>query len=366
MTDGSVLSFTRELLSAQADSERRGALAGNTEFGSALTSHMVSADWTAERGWHNGALLPYRPIAFDPATVGLHYGQVIFEGLKAYRTYDGKIAVFRPEAHAGRFRHSARRLIMPEMDTGTFVRAIDELIGADAGWVPFEAERSLYLRPLLYASEPRLALRPAREFRFLLMAFVTELFFGAPRAIKVWISTDYTRASQGGTGGVKYAGNYALAYAAQLSAAEQGCDQVLWLDSVERRWVEELGATNLFCVEKEGDATRLVTPPLGGTILPGVTRDTLLAIAPEVGLEVEERPIAIDELRESCAAGKTTEVFASGTAAQIAPVGTFCGPDGEWAVADGQPGPVADMLGKVLADIERGSVAGHEDWLHYV
>ncbi len=366
MADSDQLSFTRELLRPEADERRREVLAGRIEFGSALTSHMVSIDWTADRGWHGAAVIPYRQITFDPATVGLHYGQVVFEGLKAYRANDGRIAIFRPHAHGDRFRGSARRLVMPELATAAFVQANAELVRADADWVPFEAERSLYLRPLMYASEPRLALRPATSYRLLLMAFVTELFFGAPRAITVWVSTDYTRASPGGTGAVKYAGNYAATYPAQLSAVERGCDQVLWLDPVERSRVEELGGMNIFFVEKDGARTRLITPPLGGTILPGVTRDTLLTIAPDVGLEVAERPVTIDEVLAGCRAGTITEMFACGTAAQIAPVGTVRSADGDWTIADGQPGPVAAMLGKLLVDLHRGSTAGREGWLHYV
>lgn len=360
------LSFSTELLAQEESEQRRMVLSGAVEFGSALTSHMVRMDWTAERGWHDAAVTPFRPIMIDPATVGLHYGQVIFEGLKAYRTDDERIAVFRPQAHGDRFRASAGRLMMPELPTEIFIQAIDELIRADADWVPFESERSLYLRPLMFASEARLALRPARTFRFLLMAFVTELFFGAPRAITVWVSTDYTRASPGGTGAVKYAGNYAATYPAQQFAAEQGCDQVLWLDPVERRWVEELGGMNIFFVENTGGRTRLVTPPLSGTILPGVTRDTVLTVAPDLGIEVAERPMAINDLRAGCATGQISEMFACGTAAQIAPVGAVRGADGESMVGDGQPGPIASLLGKLLADLHRGRTAAPGDWLHYV
>ncbi|GHA11535.1 branched-chain-amino-acid aminotransferase [Streptomyces spiroverticillatus] len=344
----------------------RGARTAEAPFGSVFTEHMVSLKWTGTDGWHDGEVGPYAPLVLDPAAVGLHYGQSVFEGLKAYRTADGRTAVFRPHAHGDRFRRSAARLLMPELPTQTFVHAVEELVRADAAWVPAEEHRSLYLRPLLFASEAHLALRPAREFRFLLIAFVTERFFGAPRPITVWISEDYARATPGGTGAAKFGGNYAASYAAQARATAEGCDQVVWLDAQERRWVEELGGMNIFFVEGTGAQRRLVTPPLSGTILPGVTRDTILSAAPELGLPVEERPVSVEQWREGCRQGRITEVFACGTAAQVSSVGTVRTADGDFTVGDGSPGPVAGMISDLLAGIERGLAPDPAGWMHYV
>lgn len=358
--------FTQVPAARRATAEERAARSADAAFGSAFTEHMVTLRWTVEDGWHQGEVRPYAPLTLDPAAVGLHYGQAVFEGLKAYRTSDGRPAVFRPHAHGDRFRRSAARLLMPELPTETFVRAVEELVRADADWVPADAHRSLYLRPLMFASEAHLALRPAREFQFLLIAFVTERFFHSPRPITVWVGGEYSRATPGGTGAAKYAGNYAASYAAQAYAAEQGCDQVVWLDSEERRWVEELGGMNIFFVEGTGDAKRLVTPPLSGTILPGVTRDTLLSVAPGLGLAIEERRTSVEQWREGCRDGRISEVFACGTAAQVSSVGTVRMAGGEFTVGDGQPGPVARMLSDVLSDIERGVDPDHQAWMHYV
>lgn len=358
--------ITLELASSRATTQERAARSANAAFGSAFTEHMVSMEWTAARGWHNGRLQPYQLVSIDPATVALHYGQAIFEGLQARRTTDGRVAVFRPYAHGERFQNSAARLMMPRLPTTAFVAAVDELVRADAEWVPAEPNRSLYLRPLMYASEAHLALRPAREYRFLILAFVTERFFGVPAPITVWVTEEYSRACQGGTGEEKYAGNYAASYAAQVSATEKGCDQVLWLDAKEHRWVEELGGMNIFFVSGKGQSSHLITPPLSGTILPGITRDAVLYMAPGLGLIVEERPMSIDELYESCRTGRVTEVFACGTAAQITSVGTIRTAKETWKPGGGQPGPIAEMLSNLLAGIYRGIIPDPAGWMHFV
>lgn len=358
--------FTRRLSPSRATAEERAARSGDAAFGSAFTEHMVTLRWNERDGWHAGELKPYAPLVLDPATVGLHYGQAVFEGLKAYRTADDRIALFRPHAHAERFRKSAARLLMPQLPAETFVGAAEELVRADADWVPKEARRSLYLRPLLFASEADLALRPAREFQFLLVAFVTEGFFGAPRPITVWVSEEYARATPGGTGAAKYAGNYAASYAAQADAAERGCDQVVWLDARERRWVEELGGMNIFFVEDDGRHGRLVTPPLSGTILPGVTRDVLLHAAASLGLVVEERRMSVEQWRAGALSGSITEVFACGTAAQVSPVGTVRSAGGDFTVGEGQPGPVTRKCSELLSGIERGTAPDPEGWMHYL
>ncbi|QQM46275.1 branched-chain amino acid aminotransferase [Streptomyces liliifuscus] len=347
-----------------AEREKRMTAPG---FGRVLTEHMVSGRWAKGQGWHDLRLSPYGPLEMDPATAALHYGQIVFEGLKAHRLHDGSVGVFRPHAHARRFQRSARRLVMPEMDTGMFVRSLEELVRADRAWVPDQTGHSLYLRPVLYAEEAVLALRPAYEYRFLLMAFVTEGFFNDDlNPVTVWVSTRFARAARGGTGDVKIPGNYAGAFAAQVEAAEHGCHQVVWLDSIERRWVEEMGGMNLFFVHGRGAGTRLTTPPLTGTLLPGVTRDALLTLLPEHGLPVEEVPLAIDDWQELCASGEITEVFACGTAAGVTPVGTVRSAETRWDVADGNAGPVTRRVAELLAAVRHGSLPERHGWMHRV
>lgn len=358
--------FTTDLVSPRATAEQRATRLSDVTFGSGFTEHMVTLRHTEEQGWGDGRLQPYQSLTLDPATVGLHYGQVIFEGLKAYRTEDGRVAAFRPHAHGDRFRASAARLLMPELPTDTFVHAVEELVRADADWVPQDPHRSLYLRPLMFASEASLALRPALEYSFLMLAFVTEQFFGSSRAIKVWISEEYVRAVTGGTGAAKYAGNYAASYAAQAQAAEHGCDQVVWLDAHEHCWVEELGGMNVFFVEGAGSSARLVTPPLTGTILSGVTRDSILTLAQGVGLAVEERPVSVTDWHEGCRTSHITEVFACGTAAQITAVGTAMSTAKTWQIGTGEPGPVTVMLSDALTQIERGGTPTPDGWMHYI
>ncbi|MBV8932085.1 MAG: branched-chain amino acid aminotransferase [Kutzneria sp.] len=362
ISTGTATDYTIQPAATRLDPAARAERCRDATFGRVFTEHMVTLRWDKDSGWHDGRVQPLAPLLLDPATVGLHYGQIVFEGLKAYRLADGGIGVFRPDRYAERFQRSAARLMMPELPVGEFLRAIEQLLRLDADWVPWEADRSLYLRPLLFAADADLALGPARGYTFLLMAFVTEMFFGAKRAIDVWLCEDYVRAVPGGVGAAKYAGNYAAAYAAQAQAAEHGCDQVVWLDARERRWVEELGGMNLLFVE--GRAGQLVTPPLAGTILPGVTRQSILELAPSVGLTPVERPISVDEWAQGCRTGRITEVFACGTAAQITSVGRVRGRGGEWRVGDGRPGPVAERLGALLTGIHRGTEPAPGDWIY--
>ena len=337
-------------------------------FGTAFTEHMVSMSWNAEDGWHGFELGPHAPLQMDPAMIGLHYGQVVFEGLKAHRTADGGVAVFRPDAHGARLQASSRRLMIPELPVADFLTAVDALAGVDQAIIPDDPGISLYLRPIVFASERTLALRPATEYRFLLLAFLTEGYFGtAWRPVSVWVTDEYSRAAPGGTGAAKCAGNYAAAFAASQAAETAGCDQVVWLDPVERRWVEEMGGMNLFFVHRSGKRVRIVTPPLTGTLLPGVTRDAILRLAPALGLETAEEPIAIEQWRKRCESGEITEVFACGTAAQISPVNRIRGATGEWTVGDGSgPGEVTHRLFEELSGIQRGHRTDRFGWLRKV
>jgi branched-chain amino acid aminotransferase len=347
-----------------SDAERE-ALMADPGFGRVHTDHMVMVRWTVDEGWHDARLTAYEPLQLDPSAMVLHYGQAIFEGLKAYRQPDGAVAVFRPEENARRFNRSASRLAMPELPEELFLAAVDSLVETDRDWVPTAEGQSLYLRPFMIATEAQVGMRPAHEYLFLLIAFpVTPFFSGEVKPVTVWLSDEYVRAAVGGTGEAKCAGNYAGSLLAQRQAAEKGCDQVVWLDAVERRWVEEMGGMNLFFVLDGG--TRLMTPALTGTLLPGVVRDSLLQLAPELGLTVEEGRLSVDDWRTAAEAGALSEVFACGTAAVIAPVGHVKSRQGDWAIGDGQPGPVTLRLRDALLDLQYGRAADPHGWMRSI
>lgn len=348
--------------------DRRKELLANPGFGQLFTDHMVTIRWSADRGWHDARLRPYAPIQLDPAAAVLHYAQSIFEGFKAYRQDDGGVKTFRPDANARRFNRSAARMAMPELPEETFVAAADLLISTDRAWVPSTGEHSLYIRPFMFASETFLGVRPAREYLFAVLASpVAGYFAEGVKPVSVWLSEDYVRAAPGGTGEAKCAGNYAASLVAQQQAIEHGCDQVVWLDAVERRYVEEMGGMNLFFVYGAGDAeTTLVTPELTGTLLPGVTRDSLLTLGREMGYKVEERRISTEQWRKDLASGGLTEVFACGTAAVITPVGDVKSLADSFRIGDGSPGPVTMKLRRTLLDIQHGRLPDSHGWLHAV
>ena len=359
------LEFTVERSAHPVTDEQRTVIMTNPPFGQHHTDHMVSIDYTDGQGWHDARVTPYSPIELDPSATILHYAQGIFEGLKAYRWADGSIVTFRPEANAARMRTSARRLAIPELSEATFIESLRQLIAVDGQWVPpAGGEESLYMRPFVFATEAGLGVRPAKEYRYLVIASPVGAYF--PRGIKpvsVWLSTEYVRAAPGGTGAAKFGGNYAASLLAQAEAAANGCDQVVWLDAVERRFVEEMGGMNLFFVFGSGGSARLVTPELTGTILPGVTRDSLLQLATDAGFAIEERKIDVDEWQKQAAAGEITEVFACGTAAVITPVSTVRFADGEFTIADGEPGEVTMALRDTLTGIQRGTFADTHGWM---
>jgi branched-chain amino acid aminotransferase len=345
----------------------REAILADPGFGRHFTDHMVTVSWTEGRGWHDAQLVPYAPLSLDPAVMVLHYGQAIFEGLKAYRRADGSVATFRPDANARRFQRSARRLAMPELPEDLFVASIDALVSQDRDWVPSGDERSLYLRPFMFSTEVGLGVRPANSYLYVLIASPAGPYF--PRGLKpvtVWLSEEYTRAAPGGTGEAKCAGNYAASLVAQAQAAAEGCDQVVWLDALEHRWVEEMGGMNLCFVLGSGDDVRLVTPALNGSLLPGITRDSLLDVVRELGFSAEERRISTDEWQEGNANGDITEVFACGTAAVVTPVARVKAVGREWVVGDGEPGPVTQRLRAALLGIQTGQDPDPHAWMHEV
>jgi branched-chain amino acid aminotransferase len=359
------LEFTVQRNPRPASDEQRAALVTNPPFGQHHTDHMVCIDYTDGQGWHDARVVPYGPVELDPSAIVLHYAQEIFEGLKAYRWADDSIVSFRPDANAARLRSSARRLAIPELPDEVFIESLRQLIAVDGQWVPAAGgEDALYLRPFVIATEPGLGVRPSKEYRYFVIASPAGAYF--PRGIKpvsVWLSTEYVRAAPGGTGAAKFGGNYAASLLAQAEAAEKGCAQVAYLDAVEHKWVEELGGMNLYFVYGSGGTARLVTPELTGTLLPGITRDSLLQLATDAGFAVEERKIDVDEWQKKAAAGEITEVFACGTAAVITPVSLVRFADGEFTIADGEPGEVTMALRDTLTGIQRGTFVDTHGWM---
>jgi branched-chain amino acid aminotransferase len=345
--------------------EDRAAILADPGFGRYFTDHMVRIDYTGG-AWGAGRVLPYGPLTLDPATSALHYGQEIFEGLKAYRQPNGSIASFRPDANAERFARSARRLAMAELPGELFVESIRSLVEIDRAWVPADPDESLYLRPFMIATDVGLGVnKPSSTYTFLLIASPAGPYFASGiKPVKVWLSTEFTRAAPGGTGFAKCAGNYAASFVAQAQATAKGCDQVVWLDAAEHRWVEEMGGMNLYFVYGSGTSARIVTPALTGTLLPGITRDSLLILAGDLGYTVEEGKISTDEWREGNESGAITEVFACGTAAVITPVGGVASEHGGWTVGDGAPGPVSMQLREHLMAIQTGHAPDRHNWMH--
>jgi branched-chain amino acid aminotransferase len=300
----------------------------------------------------------------DPATAVLHYAQEIFEGLKAYTMPDGGVAMFRPDANAARFAQSAQRMAMPQLSQAAFLESLRQIIMIDRQWIPQTEDGSLYLRPFAYANEVFLGVRPAMEYLYLVIASPVGPYFpGGVKPVTVWATPDFTRAAPGGTGAAKCGGNYAAGLSAQAEAIEHGCDQVVYLDAVERKYVDELGGMNIVFVMDDGS---LVTPPLTGTILPGITRDSILKLAWRAGRRVEERAVSFEEWRTGAASGRIREAFACGTAAVITPIGSVRFPEGEFTVADGGPGEVTMGLRQELVDIQRGRAGDEFGWVHRV
>jgi branched-chain amino acid aminotransferase len=337
------------------------------EFGRAFTSSMADASWTQDQGWSELSFSVRRPLLVDPGMVGLHYGQVVFEGLKAHRLPDGRLALFRADAYARRMRRSAERLAMPPPPADLFVEAVAGLVQRDGHWLPDDPSAALYLRPVLIATEPSLALRSSPSYLFLVIAFATGGFFSdTPDPITVKAEYDFVRAAPGGTGAAKYAGNYAPTYLAQSAAARAGAQQVVWLDAIERRYVEELGGMNIFFVHRSERGTVVSTPPLSDSILPGVTRDSLIALARDLGHQVNEEPMTIDRWRDDARSGRITEAFACGTAATVTPIGVVQSSTGSWTIGSGAAGPVTLQLRNELRNAWYGLCAQRSDWLHTV
>ncbi|MFO6447729.1 branched-chain amino acid aminotransferase [Erythrobacter sp. NE805] len=339
----------------------REQLIADPGFGQVFTDHMVTIDYDeAAGGWQTPTIGPREAIPLDPAASVLHYAQEIFEGLKAYRHPDGALGLFRPEANAARFNASAARLAMPALPEELFLGAIAALLEVDGDWYPAVEGGSLYIRPFMIATEAFLGVRPARKYKFIVIASPAGNYFkSGAKAVSIWIS-DFTRAAPGGTGAAKCGGNYAASLVPTGQAFAKGHDQVLFLDAVEKRWVEELGGMNLFFVFADGT---VITPPLTGTILPGITRDSLIALLEEQGLTVREAPYAIDQWREDAASGHLVEVMACGTAAVVTAVGKVAGPEGAFTIGAGGIGQTTAKLRELLVGIQTGRIADTHGWV---
>lgn len=355
---------------AAVSDERLAGILAEPGFGTHFTDHMFTVEWTPEQGWHDARITPYGPLTLDPATAVLHYAQETFEGMKAYRHEDGSVWTFRPEANAARMERSSHRLALPVLPPDEFVQAVDALVQVDQRWVPDVSapdagEKSLYLRPFMFASEVFLGVRPSQHVTFMVIASPAGSYFkGGAKPVTLWLTEEYSRAGRGGMGAAKTGGNYASSLVAQQEAIGHGCDQVVFLDAEEGRYVEELGGMNMYFVHRDGS----IVTPATGTILEGITRSSIIELAGKLGHSVEERRFSIDEWRDGIASGDITEVFACGTAAVVTPVGKLLSRAGEVpsATGDVEGGPVTSTIRQALVDIQYGRADDTFGWMHRV
>jgi len=362
MSQSSPLKFVHQPHPAPTPPDKRAAILRDPGFGRAFTDHMVTIRYSEGRGWHDAKIGPREPISMDPAAAVLHYSQEIFEGLKAYRTSNGAV-MFRPVENARRFNRSAERLAMPDLPEEVFVEALDRLVSIDRDWIP-EGDGSLYLRPFMFANEVFLGVKPSAEYLFIIIASPVGSYFKTKdSAVSVWVEQELTRAAPGGTGAAKCGGNYAASLMAQVDAYKHGCEQVVFLDAVERRWIEELGGMNIFFVF---DDSSMQTPPLGGTILPGITRSSILTLAKDMKIPVREEPYSLDQWRADAASGRIRETFACGTAAVLTPIGTVKSKDGDFVIGNGGSGAQTEKLKSTLIDIQRCRAQDTHGWVHKV
>jgi branched-chain amino acid aminotransferase len=328
-------------------------------FGKYFADHMLVVDYTDGQGWHDARIVPYGTLALDPAASVLHYGQAMFEGLKAYRLADGRIALFRPDRNAHRMATGAGRLSIPAIDETLFVQGIAQLVATDADWVPSAPGTALYIRPTIIATEPFLGVRASKTYTFYVITGPVGAYYaGGLKPVRIWVERERVRAVRGGIGAAKAAANYVASLQVAEQARERGCDQVLWLDAIEHEYVEEVGTMNL-CMVIDGT---LVTPPLGGSILPGITRDTVLTIARDWGMRVEERLVSITEVRDAHGKGTLQEVFGVGTAAVVSVVGTLASEQGDLVINGGEPGPVAQKLYDAITRLQYGLDPDPRGW----
>lgn len=333
----------------------------NLAFGIQFTDRMFVMEYDAGQGWHSARIQPYGPFSLDPACSVLHYAQEIFEGLKAFRRPDGKIALFRPLDNVRRFNRSASRMCMPEVDEQFFLTAIRQLVDLESDWVPKSEGTSLYIRPTMIATDPYLGVRPSQKYLcYVILSPVGAYYKGGFSPVKIWISDKYVRSAPGGTGEAKTGGNYAASLRASMEASAKGYDQVLWLDAVNRKYVEEVGSMNI-CFVYDG---KLITSPLHGTILDGITRRSILELARQMGVQVEERALSVDEIMDGVENGRLTESFGTGTAVVVSSVGQFTYGDRTVMLGDGKsPGVLTSKLYATLTGIQTGRLADERGWV---
>ncbi len=335
----------------------------NLGFGTVFTDHMFVMEYAVEKGWHDPRIEPFAEFALSPAAMVYHYGQAIFEGLKAYKTPDKKIQLFRPRDNFARLNQSARGLCIPEIDVDFVMDALKQLLKLEKDWIPETLGTSLYIRPFIIATDPFLGVRSSFTFKFfIILSSVGAYYAGGLAPVKIWVSRDHVRAVPGGVGEFKTAGNYAASLNAGEIAKKQGYAQVLWLDALERKYIEEVGAMNIFFLV--GD--ELVTPNLTGSILPGITRFSVIDLAKKWGMQVSERKISIDEVFDAHAKGNLIEVFGSGTAAVISPVGEICYGEKKIHIGDTKPGKTAMKFYDALTSIQYGTAKDTENWIEKV
>ncbi|MPV50364.1 branched-chain amino acid aminotransferase [Pseudactinotalea sp. HY160] len=340
----------------------RAAALEDLHFGSVFTDHMARARWTTAAGWGERRVEAYAPLQLDPATAVFHYAQEVFEGLKAYRHSDGSVWTFRPEANAARLAASARRLALPELSEADFLGSIEALVQTDAEWVPSSPGSSLYLRPFMFASESFIGVRPSGEVEYLVIASPVGPYFSAGfTPVSIWVDRDFHRVGPGGTGAAKCGGNYAASLLPQRIAAENGCEQVCFLDAGTNSRIEELGGMNTFFVTADG---AIHTPRLSGTILEGITRSSILQVAEQTGRQVRERDITLTEVLDGLGSGEVTEVFACGTAAVVTPIGRLKSTDFDVAINGGEAGPITSELYETITDIQYGRRPDAFGWMH--
>lgn len=343
-------------LKAKPDSQNLG-------FGQYFTDHMFVMDYTEGIGWHDAKIVPYGPIELNPASMVFHYAQETFEGLKAYKLKDGQIALFRPELNAHRLNQSNARLCMPMVPEDLFIKAVETIVEYEQDWIPTEFEHSLYIRPFMFATEAGVGVHPSKEYKFIIILSPVGAYYPeGVNPVKIWVEDEYVRAVIGGTGFTKCGGNYASSIVAEKNAKEHGYTQVLWLDGVHRRYVEEVGTMNaMFVIDN-----KVITAPLQGSILPGVTRNSIIHLLKDWGYVVEERPLSIEELMEAGHNGSLTEAFGTGTAAVISPIGELCYKGDEVLINDFKTGPLTHKLYDALTGIQWGLIPDPYGWVHLI
>ena len=334
--------------------------ANNLGFGKIFTDHMFVMNYEEGKGWFDPRIVPFEKISLSPAAMVYHYGQEMFEGLKAYKGDDGKVRLFRPEMNAKRANESNKRLCIPEIPVEDFVQAVSELVKVEQDWIPTAPGTSLYIRPFVIATDEFLGVAPSKTYLFMIIVSPSGAYYASGLApVGIWIEDEYVRAVKGGIGFAKTGGNYAASLAAQVKAHDDGYSQVLWLDGVERKYIEEVGAMNIF-FKING---KIVTPMLNGSILPGVTRNSVINLCKHWGMEVEERKISVDELLEAQKNGTLEEVFGTGTAAVISPVGKLRYMDDVMVIGDGNIGPVSQKLYDTVTGIQWGKLPDELGWV---